>query len=65
MSRIAVSEQRDRKTVRAYVGEFSKLGLDAEGVPLERQRFYELLQGMNRRVAPATDELLEHRDELS
>ena len=69
VSRIVVSEQRDRKTVRAYVLEFSKLGLDAESAPLERQRFYELvqqlLQGMNRRAAPATDELLEHRDELS
>ena len=54
VSRIVVSEQRDRKTVRAYVLEFSKLGLDAESAPLERQRFYELLQGMNGRTAPAT-----------
>jgi hypothetical protein len=68
LSHIAVSERRDRKSVRYYLEEFGSLGLAPSGTSMDDQQFYQVVQNLlptrNERPAPGSEQLLPHVDEL-
>ena len=68
VSRIAVGEGRDRKTVRRYLAELEQLGLQADGVVVEQQQFHQLVETLvprqTDRPAPATEQLSPYEAEL-
>ena len=68
VSHIAESEQRDRKTVREYIEGLQALGLRANNLPIERQRFYavtsQLLPARTSRPTPVREQLMPYREEL-
>jgi len=59
---------RDRKTVRQYLEGFERLGLVAGQAPVERQRFYgiveSLLPARTQRPSPGGEQLLRYKEEL-
>jgi len=68
LSHIAVSERRDRKTIRQYVEGFAGLGLAPSGAPVDEQGFYRavenLLPARSERPTPGSEQLLPHVEEL-
>lgn len=68
LSRIAIGEGRDRKTVREYLRRFIAVGLAPGGPAVEQQYFYELVQvtlpTRAVRRGPSWGRLDEHAEEL-
>jgi len=68
LSRIAVGEERDRKTIREYLKLLMAAGLQQDGPAVEQQRFYEMVQATlpSRAVrrGPMWRRLTEHAEEL-
>jgi transposase len=68
VSRIAANERRDRKTVRLYLGGLEELGLAAGQVPVDPQRFYEMVESLlpvrTQRPSPGSEQLRRHTEEL-
>lgn len=68
ISRIARSEGRDRKTVRHYVAELERLGLQRTDERLDTDAFIERTSGIlpeqTARAMPAREQLERHRDEI-
>ncbi|MCK4515573.1 MAG: IS21 family transposase [Spirochaetaceae bacterium] len=69
LSRIAESENRDRKTVREYIEGLEAVGLRLDGAPAEEQEFFRLIGKLlpeeTERSTPARDLLWPYRDELA